>query len=213
MKTPQFKLINGDCIDVLKRVPDSSIDLVVTDPPYLVNYRSRDGRRVRNDVQADWLEPAFSQVARVLKQNRFCVSFYGWNQADKFLLAWKKAGLYPVGHLVWAKAYASSRRRFLRATHECAYLLAKGSPAQPKILLKDVLPWSYTGNKLHPTQKPTTAIDPLISAFSQPGDVVLDPFCGSGTTGRSALRLQRRFIGIEIDPEYHAIAAKRLGQS
>ncbi len=212
-KTPRTKIINGDCIDVLQRVPDASIDLVVTDPPYLVNYSSRDGRKIANDISSSWLKPAFEQTARVLKPDSFCISFYGWNQADRFLQAWKSAGLYPVGHLVWAKAYSSSRRGFLRSTHECAYLLAKGRPARPKVLLNDVQPWSYTGNKLHPTQKPLSAIEPLIGAFSEPGDVVLDPFAGSATTGVAAKRLGRAFLGIELDPEYHEIAARRLAQS
>ncbi len=211
--TPRSKLINGDCIDVLQRVPDASIDLVVTDPPYLVNYSSRDGRKIANDISADWLKPAFTQTARVLKPDHFCISFYGWNQADRFLQAWKAAGLYPVGHLVWAKAYASSRRGFLRATHECAYLLAKGRPTQPEILLNDVLPWSYSGNKLHPTQKPLSAIEPLIAAFSERSDVVLDPFAGSATTGVAAKRLGRSFLGIELDPEYCKIASRRLARS
>ena len=211
--TPRTKLINGDCIEVLQRVSDASIDLTVTDPPYLVNYSSRDGRRIANDNSCGWLRPAFAQVARVLKPNHFCISFYGWNQADRFLHAWKSAGLYPVGHLVWAKSYSSSRRGFLRSTHECAYLLAKGRPARPKVRLNDVLPWSYSGNQLHPTQKPLSAIEPLIAAFSEPGDIVLDPFAGSATTGVAAKRLGRSFLGIELDPKYHRIAARRLSQS
>ncbi len=76
-----------------------------------------------------------------------------------------------------------------------------------------MLPWSYSGNKLHPTQKPIAAIDPLIAAFSKPGDIVLDPFLGSGTTGRSAQRLGKSFLGIELDPKYYRIAAERLKES
>lgn len=209
---PRTKIINGDCQRVLKKLPSASIDLVVTDPPYLVNYQSKDGRSLANDTTASWLKPAFAEIARVLKQDSFCISFYGWNQAEKFLLAWKAAGLYPVEHFVWFKTYSSSER-FARRTHECAYLLAKGHPDRPQVLPNDVLPWSYTGNKLHPTQKPITAIEPLIAAFSQPGDVVLDPFLGSGTTGRAAQRLGRSFIGIELDPDYCQIAAERLGRA
>ncbi len=209
MKT-HSKIITGDCIEVLKGVPDAKVDLVVTDPPYLVDYRSRDGRKICNDRQADWLEPAFQEISRVLKANSYCISFYGWQQADTFLHAWRQSGLRPVGHLVWAKSYASSQR-YVRRLHESAYLLAKGQPEQPAVLLNDVLPWSYTGNRLHPTQKPLSAIEPLIGAFSRPGDMVLDPFAGSGTTGEAAQRLGRHFYGIELDPEYAAIARKRLG--
>lgn len=210
MTTSQIKIINGDCTEVLRRLRSACIDLVVTDPPYLVSYRSRDGRSIRNDDKSgSWLKPAFAEIARVLKPDRFCVSFYGWNQVDRFLSAWKEAGLYPVEHFTWLKSYASSER-FARRTHECAYLLAKGRPRRPSVMLDDVLPWRYSGNKLHPTQKPVAAIEPLIGAFSKPGEIVLDPFLGSGTTGRSAERLGRRFLGIELDPEYYRIAAERL---
>lgn len=74
--------------------------------------------------------------------------------------------------------------RFLRYEHEQAYLLAKGNPARPEHPIPDVLDFPYTGNKLHPTQKPVEALRPLIEAFTKPGDLVLDPFCGSGSSRR-----------------------------
>ena len=217
MKPLRIKTINGDCINVLKKAPAERVDFVLTDPPYLVNYRSSDGRQIANDQQSDWLSPAFREIARVLKSGHYCVCFYGWNKADLFLNAWKSAGLYPVAHFVWNKGYASARK-FVRSTHECAYLLVKrssansGEPLQPNVLLNDVLPWSYSGNKLHPTQKPLTALEPLVEAFSSPGDVVLDPFMGSGSTGEAAVRHGRNFVGIELDEEYHTIATRRLAQ-
>ena len=204
-----MKLFNGDCISILKTLQSNSVDLVTTDPPYLVNYRSRDGRTIANDTTDEWLEPAFDEIARVLKPNRFCISFYGVYKADRFLSAWKRARLSPVGHLVWSKSYASSQR-FVRSHHECAYILAKGRPKRPNRLIDDVLHWEYTGNRLHPTQKPVSAIEPLIAAFSGPGEIVLDPFMGSGTTGRAAQYLGRRFIGIEIDKHYYRLASDRL---
>jgi adenine-specific DNA-methyltransferase len=103
-----------------------------------------------------------------------------------------------------------SNERFVRYTHEQAYLLAKGSPRKPAVTLRDVLEWEYTGDELHPTQKPVAAFTPLINAFSLPGEIVLDPFIGSGTTAAAASSLGRRFIGIEIDPVYARIAKERL---
>ena len=75
---------------------------------------------------------------------------------------------------------------------------------------KDVLDWNYTGNKLHPTQKPIMAILPLIMAFSNKDDVVLDPFAGSGTTLIAAKQLGRRYIGIEMDRKYFNAMEERL---
>ena len=205
------RIICGDCISVMRDMPSASVDFVLTDPPYLVNYRSRDGRRVPNDDADAWLAPAFAEVGRVLKRNAFCVSFYGWNKADRFLAAWKAAGLYPVGHLVWTKNYYS-KERFVRYSHESAYLLAKGNPPKPRIALRDVLDWRYTGDTLHPTQKPVMALLPLIMAYSQIGDIVLDPFAGSGTTAVAAAALGRRYIGIELEPKYAAIAEERVAR-
>jgi DNA methylase len=74
----------------------------------------------------------------------------------------------------------------------------------------DVINWTYTGNRLHPTQKPVGIFKPLIEAFTRPGDTVLDPFCGSGSTLAAAKDLDRRFIGIELDPVRHQTASRRL---
>ena len=98
-------ILYGDCIDVMGKMPSASIDLIVTDPPYLVSYKSRDGRTIANDNHAYWLKPAFAETYRVLKPDRFMVCFYGWNKVERFMYAWKDAGFYPVGHFVWAKDF------------------------------------------------------------------------------------------------------------
>jgi len=202
-------IIHGDCIQVMRNIPDASVDLVVTDPPYLVNYRSRDGRTIAGDIDDSWLHPAFAEMYRLLAPNSFCISFYGWNKVDRFMAAWRAAGFYPVGHFTWSKPYASSKG-FTEARHECAYLLAKGRPDKPSNPPQDVLPWDYSGNRLHPTQKPVSAITPLIDAYSTEGAIVLDPFAGSGTTAVAAKSLDRAFIGIEMDDTYYGKAQARL---
>jgi site-specific DNA-methyltransferase (adenine-specific) len=187
----------------------ASVDFVLTDPPYIVDYRGRDGRTVTNDNNARWLRPAFSQIYRVLKPASFCVSFYAWNRVHLFMSAWREAGFRAVGHIVFRKRYASSVR-FLRYEHESAYLLAKGDVTPPAAPIPDVLDFRYTGNKLHPTQKPIDALKPLVSAFCQPGGVVLDPFAGSGSTLAAAKQLGRRYIGFEVDANHHRTATARL---
>src|SRR5271168_496282 len=103
----------------------------------------------------------------------FAVSFYGWPMADRFMQAYRAAGFRVVGHLMFPKTYASSTR-FVRYQHEAAHLLAKGNPTAPQTPIGDVIAWQYTGNKLHPTQKPVSALKPLVEAFSNAGDTVLD---------------------------------------
>ena len=207
------RVICGDCTEVMAAMPTGSVDLIVTDPPYGARYRDRSGRSVANDDNLAWLAPAFREAARVLKDDRFFISFYGWHRAAEFLAAWKAAGLYPVGHLVWTKGYASNARStagFLQYRHECAYLLAKRRPPCPPLLMSDVLPWDYTGNRRHPTEKPVSGIRPLIEAFSRPDGIVLDPFAGSGTTAVAAAEAGRQYIAIELEARYCAIARERL---
>lgn len=207
--TPRNLIINANCIDAMRTFDRGSVDFILTDPPYVTRFRDRQGRTVANDDNARWLRPAFNQMHRVLKDGGFAVSFYGWNKVNLFMDAWKGAGFRVVGHLVFRKRYASSAR-FLRYEHEQAYLLAKGNPALPEHPIPDVLDFPYTGNKLHPTQKPVEALRPLIEAFTRPGELVLDPFSGSGSTLAAAQQLGRDWTGIELDSDHHHTASERL---
>ncbi|MGA2671998.1 MAG: DNA methyltransferase [Terracidiphilus sp.] len=202
-------ITQGDCIQVMRQMPANSIDFILTDPPYLVNYRDRDGRTIQNDAKADWLKPAMKEAYRVLKQNRVAVIFYGWTKVDAFFEAWKEAGFQPVGHIVFRKTY-SSKSRFFSYRHEQAFLLAKGRPPLPKQPLPDVMDMPYSGNKLHPTQKPVAALVPLIRSFSLSGETILDAFAGSGSTCAAAALTGRRYIGIELDAKYFDQASARL---
>jgi DNA modification methylase len=209
LSVPTNTVLRGDCISIMHGLPANSIAFILTDPPYLVRYQDREGRSIQNDSNSDWLVPAFSEAYRVLKQDHLMISFYGWTQVDKFFHAWRSAGFRIVGHLVFRKQYAS-KSRFLKYQHEQAYLLAKGNPTLPKAPVADVIDMPYSGNRFHPTQKPVTALKPLIETFTQQGDIVLDPFCGSGSILLAAKILNRRYFGIELDPQYYAAANKRL---
>jgi adenine-specific DNA-methyltransferase len=203
------QVIHGECVNVMQSLPSESIDLAVTDPPYLVRYKPRDGRRCANDHTGDWLRPAFRELYRVLKPDTLCISFYGWPWIDVFMAAWRESGFRPVSHLVWLKRHSSSDG-YTSSYHEVGYLLAKGRPQRPVIPPGDVLPWEYTGNALHPNQKPVIAITPLIEVYSKPGDIVIDPFAGSGTTGVAAEECNRRFILIETVSSLCQAASRRL---
>jgi DNA modification methylase len=205
------RIIHGDCREVLKTLPDGSVDFVLTDPPYFVRYRDRSGRSLANDRAGDVQQTlaAFADIYRVLKPDALCVCFYGWQAVDAFMQAWKAAGFTPVDHIVWRKRYASSMR-FMKRTHEQAYVLAKGRPSVPREPPADVQPWTYTGNHGHPTEKAVETLKPVVEAFTEPGHVLLDPFAGSGSSLVTAALLQRRYIGVELEQKYCLLAEKRL---
>lgn len=203
------QIIHGDCNEVLKTIPANTADFVLTDPPYFVRYKDRNGRTIQNDTDPASVLGAFKDVYRVLKPDSFCVCFYGWSKVDAFFSAWTKAGFQPIGHIVWHKGYAS-RSGFLQARHEQAFLLAKGKPAKPEKPLNDVRAWEYSGNRFHPTEKAVSVLKPLVECFSKPGDVVLDPFSGSGSTSVTAALCGRQYIGIELEEKYVEYARKRL---
>jgi DNA modification methylase len=203
------EVIHGDCKVVLPAIPSESVDFILTDPPYFVRYKDRSGRSIANDDDPESVLGAFNDLFRVLKPDTFCVSFYGWNSVAAFFEAWKRAGFTAVGHIIWHKGY-SSRRGFLNARHEQAYVLVKGHPAKPAQPLDDVRPWEYSGNVAHPTEKAVSILKPLVRSFSRPGDVVLDPFTGSGSTLIAAALTGRQYLGIELEGKYVEHARRRL---
>jgi site-specific DNA-methyltransferase (adenine-specific) len=202
-------IFNDDCLNIMPRLPEKCVNFILTDPPYVVKYKSRDGHRIINDDNDAWLQPAYTEMYRILEDNSFAVSFYGWQNADKFLIAFRKAGFRVIGHFTFPKRYASYTN-FLRYQHENAYLLAKGYPKKPINPIGDVIDWTYSGNKFHPTQKPISALVPLVETFSHPDDIVFDGFAGSGSSLVAAKSLNRFYVGIEIDYKYHTIANRRL---
>ncbi|TFF17234.1 DNA methylase, partial [Jiella endophytica] len=158
-EAPRNTVILGDCVRVMASLPAGSVDFILTDPPYAARYRSRDGERLIGDDRVDWLEPAYRSMARVLRDDALCLTFYGWHHPDAFTQAWKAAGFTVVGHLVFPKRYASSVR-YVAHSHEQAVLLAKGRPPLPRVPANDIGAWHYTGNRRHPTEKSPLILSP-----------------------------------------------------
>ena len=100
--------------------------------------------------------------------------------------------------------------RFVSSPRICS---PRATQSSPQDTLGDVIDWTYSGNKLHPTQKPLSALLPLVETFSVPQGTVLDPFTGSGSSLLAAKMLGRSYVGIELDAKYHTIASRRLGQA
>lgn len=207
----EVTLLHGDCLEVMKSMPDGSVDAVITDPPYGVDYRGRwdsEWPQIANDKRLGWLPDLTAQLARVLRPDAFVVCFYGWPYAGAFLDAFASAGFRPTSHLVFIKNQIGLGYH-TRGKHEQAYLFSQGK-AKPNRVSADVFGWTRVQNAVHPTQKPLDAIAPLVECFSGAGGTVLDCFMGSGTTGVACAELGRNFVGIEIDKGYFEIAQKRI---
>lgn len=204
-----WRIIHGDCIEVMRNMAADSVDMIVTDPPYLVSYRDRAGRSIANDNNPAFVAPALLEMGRLLAPHAPMVLFCGWAALHEFAPAWAAAGLRVYGQLVFIKRYASSVNS-VACRHESAFLLAKRMPRRFGPALPDVLTWHYSGNKLHPTEKAVDTLTPLIRAFCRPGGLVLDPFCGSGSSLAAAIGCGHRGVGIEIDAGHVVTARNRL---
>jgi site-specific DNA-methyltransferase (adenine-specific) len=210
----QIVIHHGDSLAVMPTFPSCSVDFILTDPPYLVNFRGRwDGGKstIAGDDDASWVAPAYREMYRVLKDDSFLVTFYGWPHSDVFVGNFKKIGFRIVSHLAFVKN-VWALGRFTRGQHETAFLLAKGRPALPASATSDVIEWTREADAVHPNQKPVHALYPLITNFAPEGGLVLDPFMGSGSTLRAAKDMGRRAVGIEIEERWCRCAAERLRQ-
>jgi site-specific DNA-methyltransferase (adenine-specific) len=210
----RIRIFRGDCLEVLPTLPTGSVDFVLTDPPYLVGYRGRwDAGRsaIVGDEDPDWVWPAFGHLFRVLRDDSFAVTFYGWPHADVFVGTFKGVGFRLVSHLVFVKN-VWGLGRFTRGQHETAFLLAKGRPPTPPGGISDVFEWVREREPFHPNQKPEAALKKLLTCYAPEGAAVLDPFMGSGSTLRAAKDLGMAAIGIEIEEKYCRYAAGRLAQ-
>ncbi len=249
MKYPEDfinKVICGDCLEILKEIPDNSIDLVLTDPPYGIGYKKWDNIDFRNFTR-NWVMECF----RILKNNGTMWSFMGYEKIFDFIPLLEKYGnVHLENWIIWARQKGRGSSKHLKSQREDIFHITKSDNFtwnNIKTLREVVCPyvkdgkprgwfldengkrvrwtglgnvWVYTApqynskidKQVHPAQKPTMLIDRLIRLSSNEGDLILDPFLGSGTTAVAAKQLNRNFIGIEISEKYCEIARQRLGQ-
>jgi len=221
------KIILGNAIELMKILPNESIDLVVTDPPYkTITGGDSDGAnsarpkgmlegnrklfKEQNVDPATWIP----EVYRVLKQNTHCYIFTNTLNLQTMLSISEKAGFKLHNLLVWEKNNCTPSQYYMK---NCEYILflRKGNAKWINDIggSKTVHKFNnIIGNKIHPTEKPVDLLKFYINNSSNDGDIVLDPFMGSGSTAVAALETNRNFVGYEIDPMYHEIAINRLNE-
>lgn len=217
---PDIYLQRGDCLSLLHNLPDESVDLILIDPPYGVNYLSRNKSlattRVANDGQEAYslLDKALAIAVRKLKPNRHVIIFSNF-QAIEFMLPIVRKYLKIKGVCVWVKNNGTRgdlKGAWSRA-HEEIIHAAKGRPFLNSKRDLDVFEYKRvaTQHMRHPTEKPVELLKYIISKTTQPGETVLDFFAGSGSTGQAAQETGRRSILMELIPELVEVASERLG--
>jgi len=217
------KITQGDCLDVMKRIPDGSVDLIVTDPPYLMNYRSNRRvasekfRYIENDVDSHALISDYlAESHRILKDNTAIYMFCSWHHIDFFKTEFERH-FKLKNIIVWNKNNHGSGdlKGAYAPKHEFVLYGHKGRSLFREKRVPDVMNFAKIPSvKLtHPTEKPTELLDVFIRNSSDEGDIVFDGFAGTASTGLSALRNGRKFIGCEIDGEYAEIGNQRIEEA
>ena len=240
----------GDCIEVLRALPDASVDMVFADPPYNLQLGGDllrpDNSRV-DAVDDDWDKfdsfaayDAFTrgwltECRRVLKPEGSIWVIGSYHNVFRLGAAIQDLGFWVLNDIIWRKSNPMPNFKGTRFTnaHETLIWAARSREQKRYTFNYDALKafnedtqmrsdWTFAlctgeerikdadGKKAHPTQKPEALLHRVLLAATRPGDVVLDPFFGTGTTGAAAKRLGRHFIGIERDEGYVKVAEKRI---
>jgi site-specific DNA-methyltransferase (adenine-specific) len=249
LSLPVDQILQGDCIEVLRTLPERSVDLIFADPPYNLQLRSellRPDQSVVNGVDDAWDQFAdfaaydaftrawLAECRRVLKDDGAIWAIGSYHNIFRVGAIMLDQGYWILNDVIWHKTNPMPNFRGTRFTNATETLIwAKKSADQKRYAfhyhamkhlndgkqMQNV--WhiplctgperiQLNGKKAHSTQKPEALLYRVILAASDPGDIVLDPFFGSGTTGAVAKKLGRRYIGIELDPTYIEVARQRI---
>ncbi|GFE66243.1 site-specific DNA-methyltransferase [Litoreibacter roseus] len=246
---PLDTILDGDCIDMMNSLPESSIDLIFADPPY--NLQLKGDLHRPDNSKVDAVDDAWDQFASFAAYDKFTANWLGaarrllkpngaiwvigsYHNIFRVGAAMQNAGFWMLNDVVWRKSNPMPNFRGKRLTNAHETLIWASKSEESKYTFNYealkalnegvqmrsdwVLPIctgherlkNEAGEKAHPTQKPESLLHRVIVATTRPGDVILDPFFGTGTTGAVAKKLGRDFIGIEREASYRAVAEKRL---
>jgi site-specific DNA-methyltransferase (adenine-specific) len=216
-----INLMQGDCLERMKEIPDGSVDMILTDPPYSVitggsnvNKKGAPKGILTNNKQLMKNIPNFNcwlnQCYRVLKMQTHAYFMTNTKNLAFMMSAAEQAGFYIHNVLIWKKNNATPNKWYMK---NCEYIIFC-SKGKAKFInncgSKTVHEFNNPRNKIHPTEKPLELMKLYVLNSSGKGDIILDPFMGSGTTGVAAKNLNRSFIGIELDETYFNIAKERI---
>ena len=219
----------GDCLDLMTSIPNESVDLIATDPPYKITPHGGSGNAggmfvgdlalkgkffEHNDID---IEQYLSQFYRVLKKDTHCYIMCNHVNLAHFLDVISKSEFHFIKSLIWVKNNKIMGRYYMNQ-FEYILFLRKGDRKVNNCGISDVLSIpnkkekNNDGSNVHDSQKPIELFRILINQSTNKNELVLDPFAGSGTTCLAAMQEKRQYLGIEIDEKYFEIAKKRIEQ-
>ena len=219
-----------DCLDGLRRLPDASIDCVVTDPPYRLTQHGSAGNTggimgkplygtgkvfTHNDID---IEEYLPELYRVLKDGTHCYIMCNHRNLTHFLRVIDESGFHFIKCLIWDKAH-KIMGKFYMNRFEYILLVSKGRErpvndcGRDDIIRIPNVREKKSGQNIHDCQKPVSLMQVLIENSTRRGEIVLDPFMGSGTTALASHRIERHYIGFEIDKVYYDLAMSRIRTS
>lgn len=210
------KLYYGNCLEIMKHMPDDSVDLILTDPPYLIDYQSNHRKdkfdKIENDNDPEFIVHYLKECYRILKNNRTAYVFTDYKTYDFFKPVFEDSGFKLKNTLIWVKnnwgggdlegAYGH-RYEMIMYGHKGRRLLTGKR-------FNDVLEYDRVLPGPHPTEKPIDLLEHLITNSTDQDDIVFDGCAGSGTSLIAAMNTDRKYIGVEIDEGFFNYAKERL---
>lgn len=215
IKELENKIINADCLDILKQLPDKCVDLVLTDPPFGMNFQSNhrieQHKKIENDDNLDWLPEYVKQVQKVIKDDAMCYFFCSWHNVDVFKSEIQK--YIPIKNiLIWEKNNTGMGDLHADYAPQYEMIIFCNPKNKPLNGGRDscILKYARTGNINHPTEKPVDLMAKLIRKSTKEGDLVVDTFAGSCPVAFACVDMNLKFICIEKDKDYYEASLKRL---
>lgn len=214
----QVRLIHGDCLKILPTLEAGSIDAIVTDPPYGTDVprdgygrRQNGARHIANDGDLSCLDGVLLEANRLLTKNAWLGVFCSPKKHAEAAALLASRGFPVAGEVIWDKA-APGLGGGIRYQHETILLCKKGNVSGRSSMFSVLRHFVSRKNRQnrHPHEKPTPLMAELIRYCSEDGQVILDPFAGSGSTLVAAMKTGRRAIGIELDDRYIPVIKQRI---